>query len=123
MVPLVLLALILACAPTQGWRLTDQRICERESPAIVCIRVEPDRPLRFELGGTALLPGECALAPKKGGLLRVSVDDGRAREIDSRWLRAPRGRVTWIGVRDRRLRVQTHGRERCDRRRLDRDSQ
>ena len=99
MVPLVLLALVLACAPTQGWRLTGQRICERESPAIVCVRVEPDRPLRFELGGTALLPGECALAPKKGGLLRVSVDDGRAREIDSRWLRA-----------------QTHGRERCDRR-------
>ncbi|HGG56792.1 MAG TPA: hypothetical protein ENK31_03230, partial [Nannocystis exedens] len=102
-----------------GWRPTTQRICGDKSPAIVCVQVEPDRPLRFDLGGTSLVPGECALAPKKGGLVRVSVDDGRAHEVDLRWIRAPRGRVTWIGVRERKLRLRIDDREGCDRRVLD----
>lgn len=82
---------------------------------MICAEVVPDRPLRFDLGGTAIVPGECAQAPAKGGLVRIAVDDGRNGGDDYRWIRAPRGRVTWVSVRDDRLWLRVDRRQRCDR--------
>ncbi|MEZ4381982.1 MAG: hypothetical protein R3A79_11595 [Nannocystaceae bacterium] len=79
----------------------------------MCAEVDPDRPLRFELGGAAIVPGECLASPEGGGLLRVAVDDGRHHAADYRWLRAPRGRVTRVGVREGELWLKVVDRERC----------
>lgn len=58
---------------------------------------EPDRALVVRAGGTALVPGECAAAPRtRGGPLRVAAEDGRSGASDSRWLRTRRGTTTRV---------------------------
>jgi len=67
------LALLLAaCAPTRGWERDTARVCADDGPAVVCVQARPDRPVEFDVGGATLLPGECAVAPTKGGALRVA---------------------------------------------------
>ncbi|MBZ5710288.1 hypothetical protein [Nannocystis pusilla] len=58
---------------------------------------EPDRALVLRAGGTALVPGECAAAPKpRGGSLRMGAEDGRTGAAASRWLRTRRGATTVV---------------------------
>lgn len=52
----------LGCAPTQGWRHTDQRVCRADEPAIVCRSSQESRH-EVRVGDTVLLPGECLRAP------------------------------------------------------------
>lgn len=75
------LALLSAgCAPRTGWVRTD-RVCQTSDSPRVCFAAEPDAPLTLEVGGTTLVPGECAQAPKaKRASLKVAVVDGRTGE-------------------------------------------
>lgn len=44
------------------------------------MRAWPDRGVELEIGGAAVLPGECVVAPRKGGRVEVAwrEPDGRA---------------------------------------------
>lgn len=87
--------LTLGCAARSGWERTEARACRPADPPRICVRAEPDRALVVRAGGTALVPGECAASPRRGGgPLRVTAEDGRTGAIDSRWLRTRRGATT-----------------------------
>ncbi|MEZ4452199.1 MAG: hypothetical protein R3B09_22225 [Nannocystaceae bacterium] len=97
-----------------GWRRTVQRTCEADDPAILCVDVDPDRPLRVTVGGEAVIPGECVQAPARGGSIKVTVRDGESGREASRRVRARAGRVQTITVREP-LKIRLVERERCDR--------
>lgn len=65
----------------------------------MCVAPAPDRPAVVRVGGTALVPGECAAAPSgRGGGLRVRVEEGRTGAIAERWIRVRRGVTTEISI-------------------------
>lgn len=106
---------LVGCAPSQGWQRTGLRTCASAGPPRVCVDADPDRPLRFTVGGAALVPGECVDAPRaRGGQVRIAVADGRSGAQAARWIRAPRGRVTRVEVRAGEVRIRPGGRTRCD---------
>lgn len=91
-----MIAALAGCAPASGWQRTDVRACRRSSPARVCADDDPDRPIEIGVGGATILPGECAEAPQRGGLVRVrTARDGTSQ---TRWVAARRGAVTRIGT-------------------------
>lgn len=47
----------------------------------MCFEAAPDAPATLQVGDAALVPGECALLSEgRGGLLKVTVNDGRTNE-------------------------------------------
>lgn len=120
MAALVQLGLVASCAPKHGWELTDARTCAPGDPPRICFDADPDQPLELRIGGTALVPGECARGPggEGGGALRALLVDGREFENakerpNRRWLRVPKGRTTVVQVADDD-RVRVVERRRCD---------
>ncbi len=106
------MSLLGGCAAREGWQRTDRRSCEEAAAPRVCVAGEPDRAAVVRVGGVALVPGECAAAPRaRGGRVRVEVEDGRTGSIARRAVRAPRGATTRVTLTDERPRVQR--RERC----------
>lgn len=103
-----------ACAPAHGWERATRRTCEPEGPARVCLRADPDQPLAMTVGGARVIPGECVEAPRGGGSVRLTIDDGRAHRQTSRRIRARRGQVQAVTV-DPRGKIQVVERTRCDR--------
>jgi hypothetical protein len=89
--------LTLGCAARTGWERTDARACRPAEPPRICVQSEPDRALVVRAGGADLVPGECARSPRsRGGSLQVRAEDGQTGRSGARWLRAPRGKTTWI---------------------------
>ncbi|MBK8265719.1 MAG: hypothetical protein IPK80_30870 [Nannocystis sp.] len=113
--PLLLALLFVACAPRSGWQRTAARACEPREPARVCLIADPDRPLTLSVGDARIIPGECAQAPRGGGLLRVDLHDGRDHRHKRRTLRARRGHTQRFEA-DAALRLRLRQRQRCDRR-------
>jgi hypothetical protein len=78
---LALVALTLvACAPKTGWERTTSRVCEPKAPATVCLEATPDRAVEARVGGETILPGECAVAPKGGGRVKMELRENGSRE-------------------------------------------
>ncbi|MFV8756234.1 hypothetical protein ACNOYE_37275 [Nannocystaceae bacterium ST9] len=101
-----------ACASGRGWRLNDERTCERDASPRVCVQAEPDRGHVLALGDVELLPGECVAADDeaRGGNLRVTTRSPRG-EARRRWVWVRRGRITRLAIDDRgRVEVD---RDRC----------
>ncbi|MBL9100832.1 MAG: hypothetical protein JNL82_07735 [Myxococcales bacterium] len=91
------------CAPRAGWQRTDRRTCAADEAPRVCVAADPDRQLVVRAGGETLVPGECMTGPsRRGGRLRVAVDDGRAGRTTWRWVRVGGGQVTTVGLEERR---------------------
>lgn len=89
--------LTLGCAARSGWERSEARACRPVEPPRICVQSAPDRALVVHAGGAALVPGECARSPRaRGGSLRVRAEDGRTGLSGARWLRAPRGKTTWL---------------------------
>lgn len=106
------LALVAACAPAVGWERDGARVCPSDAPAVVCVRAQPDRPVEFEVGDQALVPGECARAPERGGAVQVGWTDAQGVRTDRR-VRAPAHRRTELVLgADDELRVAAT--VRCD---------
>ncbi len=80
---------------------------------MVCLSPEPDGGHEVRLGNATLVAGECARAPEgeRGGSIRVTVT-GPDRTTDTRWIRAPRGKMTRLQIEQGRAQVQS--RSRCD---------
>jgi hypothetical protein len=107
-----MLALLAGCAQRSGWERVDQRGCDEDSPAVVCVHAWPDQAAALEIGGETILPGECAVAPKGGGSLRIDWRDADG-EQQHRRVRAPRRSRTELALaQDDALHVVT--REACD---------
>ncbi len=76
------LALVVAtgCAPRSGWTRED-RVCAAADPPRVCFEAAPDAPATLTVGDATLVPEECAMLDEgRGGLLAVTVEDGRTEE-------------------------------------------
>lgn len=102
-------ALLTACAPRAGWERTDRRTCAADEPPRVCVANAPDRQMVVRVGGATIVPGECVVAPeRRGGRLRVAVDDGRTGVTRERSVRVRRGRVTTVALADGRV-ARTRG--------------
>lgn len=85
------------CAARAGWSRSEARTCGPAGPARLCVAGAPDRALVVRAGGAALVPGECALSPRRrGGLLRVTAEDGRTGTSRARWLRVRQGATTRV---------------------------
>jgi hypothetical protein len=110
----VIAGLSLGCAAKQGWQRTEARTCDRGQAAVLCFVAEPDQPVELRFADVALLPDECAVAPKsrRAGSVRIELADGRTDEVDRRWVSVRKGRVTIVGLRDGKLRVRE--RSKCD---------
>jgi hypothetical protein len=77
------------------------------------VSASPDRPIVVRAGGAALVPGECMSAPeRRGGRLRVEVDDGRGAPTRAGWVRVRRGTATTVALVEGEIR--TLERRRCD---------
>lgn len=88
-----------ACAPHSGWARIDQ-VCGGEQPPRVCLQADPDAPVTLDVGGTTLVPGECAQAPeaKRAGL-SVVVRDGSTGASSRHRVRAGVGATAVVEVR------------------------
>ena len=88
--------LSVGCAPRTGWVRIEQ-VCQASDPPRVCFEAEPDAPLTLEVGGTVLVPGECAEAPQtKRASLKVAVVDGRTGERHRKRVGTGRGRTATV---------------------------
>jgi hypothetical protein len=109
---LVLLALV-GCAPKTGWERTSSRVCDEETPATVCLEARPDRMVEAKVGGETILPGECAVAPERGGRVRVQLRENATR--DDFGVRAPKAKRTTVTLDPAEKKPQVE-RRRCDQR-------
>ena len=109
----LLVSLMLGCAPKTGWQRTTSRVCERETPATVCLEATPDRPVEARVGGEAILPGECAVSPKRGGRVRMELRENGEREAFG--VRAPKAKRTTVTLDPREKKPQV-SRAKCDQR-------
>ncbi len=108
--------LAVGCGPRTGWRRIEQ-VCQVDDAPRVCFVAEPDAPLTLEVGGTTLVPGECAQAPKTTrASLKVAVVDGRTGARQRKRVGAGRGRTATVAATQREdgLDVEV-SRGRCDR--------
>jgi hypothetical protein len=105
---------IAGCAPSQGWQRSDARACAPGDAPIVCLQPGQDRADEVALGGTVLVPHECARAPSgsHGGPLRLQVT-GRKGRVERRFIRVPKGSVTIVRI-DAKGRPELQTRHRCD---------
>ena len=78
----------------------------------MCLEATPDRPVEAHVGGEVILPGECAVAPKGGGRVRVELRENGKR--DDFGVRAPKKKRTTVTL-DPNEKPQIE-RERCDQR-------
>ncbi len=83
------------CAPATGWQRESARVCAADSPAVVCVQATPDRAVEFEIGGVALVPGECGRAPasRTPRALRVAWRDTEGKTHEQRIRAAPHKRT------------------------------
>ncbi|WP_266221067.1 hypothetical protein [Paraliomyxa miuraensis] len=103
--------------PSQGWQRTDQRACEPEAPAILCLSPESEGPYELKVADRVVLPGECVQAPSSAarGRLRVALHASGA-EVATPSVRVGAGQRTEIEVTQQRRGpgVAVVERRRCD---------
>lgn len=103
--------------PSQGWQRTDQRACEPQSPAILCLSPDSEGPYELRVAERVLLPGECIEAPSPDAQGRLRVAFYASGQVVGR----PRVRVragvrTEVAIGDERgrPRLDTVEQQRCD---------
>jgi len=112
--PVLVLALAaVGCAPKTGWERTTSRVCDDETPATVCLMATPDRPVEARVGGETILPGECAIAPKGGGRVRMELREHGKR--DDFGVHAPKAKRTTVTLDPNEKKPQ-RSRTKCDQR-------
>ncbi|MCA9714508.1 MAG: hypothetical protein H6713_21860 [Myxococcales bacterium] len=105
----------LGCASATGWTRERSRSCERDGPPRVCVVVEPDRQLVFEVGDIELVPQECAEGPegRRGGSLRITARDGATGDEARRRVHVRRGRELTLTA-EAPLKLRVVERARCE---------
>lgn len=101
------------CAAKTGWRRAERRSCAADDLPRLCVLTSPDRAAVVRVGGEELVPGECAASPRRrGGPVRVAIEDGRTGETTKKWVRVRRGSVARVAIADDG-RAEVERRERC----------
>lgn len=101
------------CAAKTGWQRTERRSCVADEVPRLCVLTSPDRAAVVRVGGEELVPGECAASPRRrGGLVRVAIEDGRTGKTQKKWVEVRRGSAARVAIADDG-RPRVLGRERC----------
>lgn len=111
---LAMLALVTgACVAQTGWQRDPRRACTPEDPPRLCLLAGPDAQQVVQVGGAALVPGECATGPRaRSGRIEVRARDGRSGDASVRRLRVRRGQTAMISAVDGD--VVVHERRACE---------
>ncbi len=110
------LVLLAACRPAAGWQRTDARVCDPQSPPILCLRADSAALHELHVGERVVLPGECLVGPdEQRGRVAVTVHVSSSEEVSRARVRVRPGARTVVTVAEgERGRLRVVDEQRCD---------